>query len=207
MTQRLGLICLALGLLAIFVDTTDAQIRVLQRSNRAFGHWTGPGYHKCNPGPNSSYYNPWTRHNSFLISRTPEFQSRYGQEIHRTPVELHYSNQSANGQPHMMAPQHFPSAAPMNADFVPARGRSDEETDDLDDGDDTEFDMIDDEDVEDRFDREVDEMQDGPFGDEPGGIDSERSTQDSPSDDVDDASTSIAPGGEFLPASYPIIGN
>lgn len=203
MTQRLGLICLALGLLAIFVDTTDAQIRILQRSNRAFGHWTGPGYHKCNPGPNSSYYNPWTRHNSLLISRTPEFQSRFGHEIHRTPVEMLYSNQSVYGQPQMMAPQYYPGSTPMNADFVPSRSATDDEFDDLDD--DTEFEAIEDEDVEDRFDREVDEMEDsdGPFSDEPGGIDSDG--QDSSSDE--DASVLLTPGGAFQPASYPLIGN
>ncbi len=33
------------------------------------GHGIGPGYHWRNPGPNTDYYNPWTMHNSHLISQ------------------------------------------------------------------------------------------------------------------------------------------
>ncbi len=46
---------------------------------RNLGHGFGPGYHSRTPGPNSDYYNPYSAHNSMLISQMgPQPQtSRY----------------------------------------------------------------------------------------------------------------------------------
>ena len=46
---------------------------------RNLGHGFGPGYHWRTPGPNSDYYNPYSAHNSMLISQMgPQPQhSRY----------------------------------------------------------------------------------------------------------------------------------
>ena len=45
------------------------QMRPFQRANRALGLYSGSGYHYQNPGPRSDYYNPYTAHNSGLVSR------------------------------------------------------------------------------------------------------------------------------------------
>ena len=42
--------------------------RPFQRLDRWLGLGNGPGYNWQNPGPDSSYYNPWSAHNSSLIS-------------------------------------------------------------------------------------------------------------------------------------------
>lgn len=218
MTKQLGLVCLTLGLLIFTADTTFAQFGPIQRSNRALGHWNGPGYHRCNPGPDSSYYNAWSQKNSFLISRTPQYLSRYGHEAFPTPIELLHSGQSAYGQPPAMVNPgvYYPTAAPMNADFVPSQRTK---RDVRDAGEDRDF-SIDDEgfggndfqagrdDVEDRFDAEVDSMDeidgDDGFG-EPGKLE-DNEAQGSPSDKLEDESASTTPGSLILPISHSRIG-
>ena len=80
MLNRTKTVCLILGLLVTAASTANAQYRapfnVVPRINRALGHWNGFGYHTCNPGPDSSYYNPWTVKNSYLISRSPQYLSK-----------------------------------------------------------------------------------------------------------------------------------
>jgi len=208
MTKQLGLICLSLGLLFIFAGTSDAQYGLIQRSNRALGHWNGPGYHRCNPGPNVSYYNTWTQKNSFLISKSPQFLSRYGHELNPTPMGLLYSGQSAHGQPPMMANPGYHGAT-MNADFVPAQrdSRDDEDEDDDEsdfEADDDSDDFQADEDLEDRFDEEVDRMDDSDAGfSDPGELDADTEAQDSPSDEAAEATSALLnPGSLFLPASH-----
>jgi len=41
---------------------------------RWLGQGFSDGYHKCNPGYDSSHYNPYSAHNSFLYSQTLEFR-------------------------------------------------------------------------------------------------------------------------------------
>lgn len=53
----------------IFSSVSTAQNRRLSRWG---GEWFSDGYHRGNPGPNSDYYNPYTAHNSLLISENPE---------------------------------------------------------------------------------------------------------------------------------------
>ena len=45
------------------------QIRPVHKFNRALGLWAGSGYHYQNPGPQGGYYNPYTAHNSGLITQ------------------------------------------------------------------------------------------------------------------------------------------
>jgi hypothetical protein len=207
---RYGLICLALGLFVMVADDCQAQMRIghqlVQRPFRALGHGSGPGIHHCNPGPDVSYYNPWSHKNSFLISRSPEYLNRFGHEAQRSPMSLLYSSGSAYSHQPNPTNSLQSSAVPITADFVPSTPKpADTDTDT--------------EKVEDRFDEEVDKMEDA------GGFDSLEEeagdSQDSPSNNDDsqgaasdqDGTTASAgasllhPGGVFLPVSQPVFGN
>lgn len=47
----------------VFSSVGSAQIK---RPLRWLGQGFSDGYHQCNPGPNSDYYNPYSEHNSYL---------------------------------------------------------------------------------------------------------------------------------------------
>ena len=225
MVRRIGWICLAVGLLAMSTESAQAQIftprQHAQRPLRYLGLGNGPGYHRCNPGPNVGYYNPWNKHNSFLISKSPQYLSRYSHEFHPSPMDLLYSQQQGFGrgvQPNIYG------TVPMNADFVPAANRakddddSDQE-DDLDEGfdDSDDDDSMESDDVEDSFEFEADKMD----SDEVGGFDSlEESAkgetesggdfEKSPSDngagageDFDDDSVLLVPTPRYIPTRFP----
>ena len=131
-------ICLAAaGLLSVvFADQCQAQLgrghQPIQRPGRFLGLGYGIGYHHCNPGPDTSYYNPWSRHNSMLISNSPEYHARYGQ-VNRDPYQILLS-QNSNFSPGFG--QQIPGglqSAPVTVDaqFEPIpTGRNDEETND-----------------------------------------------------------------------------
>ncbi len=56
--------------------------RPIQRLDRWLGVGNGPGYHWRNPGPDVSYYNPWSEVNSSLVSG-------YGIPPYGTPTGYH----------------------------------------------------------------------------------------------------------------------
>lgn len=226
MQKGLVTVCLCLGLLATAMSSADAQYRrpfqVVPRVNRALGHWNGFGYHTCNPGPDSSYYNPWTQKNSFLISQSPEFLSRFGHEQIPTPMELLHSGstyqQSAYGaQSAYGSDVDVPST--LNADFVPNDRDEDEEDEDIDvdeefDEDEQEFDeggeFTPRSEYEDRFDEDAEGIEEGsdPFDEQ---AEAFEGTQDpgvlGGSDDQEEPSTNGSstrrdPGSIFLPASH-----
>ncbi|QEG21345.1 hypothetical protein [Mariniblastus fucicola] len=228
MAQRIGWICLAFGVFALCTETSEAQVfgshQVLQRPLRALGHGNGPGYHRCNPGPDVGYYNPWSHKNSFLISQSPEFLARYGHELQPSPMQLLRSGQNAYGQPLSYGSQPagmFPTTAPLNADFVPARSNSDlEELDDDQNELDTESNPADSK-IEDRFEEDAEAMRANEYGGfdslkddadetaDPDSFDSDAS-QSSPSDESpepesdgsEDGASLLSPHGVFLPASH-----
>lgn len=215
MARRIGWICLAFSIVAFFADNAEAQRfyrieRAVQAPYRYFGHGNGPGYHYRNPGPDSSYYNPWTQKNSFLISKSPQFLARYGNELPRTPLEiLQQGGNTSWGQQHGYAQPHpasaFPSAAPLRADFVPATKASEEE-----DKMEMEKEEMSDDKIEDRFEEEADsldddpddfDMDDTPFGsvtdDAVGGFNSLKDALDTPGDTI-----LLPPIKSFRPASH-----
>ena len=55
----------------------------LQAGFRWLGQGWSAGYHHNNPGPNTDYYNPYTAHNSYLISQQPGYQAAYHQYRNR----------------------------------------------------------------------------------------------------------------------------
>jgi len=56
--------------------STFASAQPIQKPLRWLGQGYSAGYHRCNPGPDTSYYNPWNAHNSMLISNLPQFQNQ-----------------------------------------------------------------------------------------------------------------------------------
>ena len=61
-----------------FVAEASAQNRFGHRPLRWLGQGFGDGYHRCNPGYDSSHYNPYSAHNSFLYSQTPQYKAITG---------------------------------------------------------------------------------------------------------------------------------
>ncbi len=124
MARQFGWICLALGLFMMSAQTSPAQMRIghqfPQRAFRALGHGNGPGHHHCNPGPDVSYYNSWSQKNSFLVSQSPQYLSRYGHETERSPMQLLHSGQSPYA-PSTPIGGFYGNTVPMNADFVPSK--------------------------------------------------------------------------------------
>lgn len=59
----------ALLVMTTFSSVSSAQLRNRQHVLRWMGQGFGDGYHQCNPGPNSDYYNPYSAHNSWLHSQ------------------------------------------------------------------------------------------------------------------------------------------
>lgn len=51
------------------VEAEAQRWRPLQQTHRYLGLWSGSGYHHCAPGPHGGYYNPYTAHNSGLVSQ------------------------------------------------------------------------------------------------------------------------------------------
>lgn len=165
MPKQIHLLIAAVLFAVVSTQTNSAEAQhlrsgqPLQAGFRWLGQGWSAGYHHCNPGPNTDYYNPWTAHNSMLISKMPGYQqghnqygNAYGQPSHA------YSNHSNWGQGHTQS---------IEPTFVPTDDDSDEDdTDnDFDTGDSTDDDSDvgsdDDADFEDpSFD------EDGAFGEE-----------------------------------------
>ncbi len=71
------------GLLVITVlsSVSSAQLRNRQPLLRWMGQGFGDGYHQCNRGPVSDYYNPYSAHNSLLQSSTYPYQDPYSDRL------------------------------------------------------------------------------------------------------------------------------
>ena len=72
LTRVFGFV-MAVAVVALMTTDSFAQIRPAQKALRFLGQGYGNGYHKCSPGPNSDYYNPYSAHNSFLVSQSPQY--------------------------------------------------------------------------------------------------------------------------------------
>ena len=106
-----------------FPAISNAQYRferyqpLLQRSNRILGAWHGHGRHWRTPGHDSSYYNPWSAHNSALVTQGYPIDANVGpQYYHPAPVQA-FPNQP-------IAPQ--PPTTPLGGSYSPF---SDEDVD------------------------------------------------------------------------------
>ena len=69
---------LAVAMVTLMTTHSLAQIRPAQRVLRLIGQGYGDGYNLCAPAANSNYYNPYSAHNSFLVSQSPKYLSMMG---------------------------------------------------------------------------------------------------------------------------------
>ena len=73
--KRMVLLTSVILLSGILTSNAEAQTSLgRQRPLRWLGQGYSDGYHRCNPGHDSSYYNPYSFHNSMLYSQTADFQ-------------------------------------------------------------------------------------------------------------------------------------
>ncbi len=76
-----------LALSAVVIATlfgSVASAQPFQKPLRWLGEGFSAGYHRCNPGPDADYYNPWNAHNSMLIHKLPQFQNETFQSYNMT---------------------------------------------------------------------------------------------------------------------------
>lgn len=72
--KKILIAVVAVTLVATIVEDCQAQKTFRRRTTlRVLGQGFSDGYHRCNPGYDTSYYNPYSAHNSYLVSRTPEY--------------------------------------------------------------------------------------------------------------------------------------
>jgi hypothetical protein len=65
---------LSIGAIGTIASDCQAQNTFKRyRPLRWLGQGFSDGYHRCNPGYESSYYNPYSAHNSQLVSQSPEY--------------------------------------------------------------------------------------------------------------------------------------
>jgi len=94
-----------------------ASAQPIQQPLRWLGQGFSAGYHRCNPGPDTSYYNPWSAHNSMLISKLPQFQNQKFQPLgtsdlssrpiyHGVPFSVYAAPKSQHNYAHGMYQQH-----------------------------------------------------------------------------------------------------
>ena len=133
MPKQIHLIVAAMAFAVISTQTTPAEAQhlrsrqPLQAGFRWLGQGWSAGYHHRNPGPNTDYYNPYTAHNSMLISRMPGNQSGYNQYGYHSGLPTssypNYASGSSWGHGH--------GAQSIQPTFVPV----DDDLDSEDDGD------------------------------------------------------------------------
>ena len=62
-----------------------------RRPLRWLGQGYSDGYHRHNPGHDTSYYNPYTAHNSALVSQSPEYQAILVQQANQQPTQRFFA--------------------------------------------------------------------------------------------------------------------
>jgi len=62
-----------------------------RRPLRWLGQGYSDGYHRHNPAHDTSYYNPYTAHNSTLVSQRPEYQAILAQQASQQPTQRFFA--------------------------------------------------------------------------------------------------------------------
>ena len=130
-----------------------------RRPLRWLGQGYSDGYHRCNPGHDTSYYNPYTAHNSNLVSQSPEYQALLAQQASQQPTQRFFAGVpfSVYAAPNQLTPGlHNLPGQQVQGSFSPSVGSGVDENSFEDDND-----FEDDSDFEDDNDfREDDEFRD-----------------------------------------------
>ena len=61
------------------------------RPLRWLGQGFSDGYHRHNPGHDTSYYNPYSAHNSSLVSQSPEYLAVIAQQANQQPARRFFA--------------------------------------------------------------------------------------------------------------------
>lgn len=111
-----------------FSSVSQAQYRdhsrrrpLLQRTNRILGVWQGNGRHWRTPGHDSSYYNPWSAHNSALVSQGYEPNTYQGQGQFYVPAPSTQFGTDPFYQPQQQPTPRVPTPtnAPLGGSYEP----------------------------------------------------------------------------------------
>ena len=115
-----------------------------RRPLRWLGQGYSDGYHRHNPGHDTSYYNPYTTHNSTLVSQSPEYQALLAQQASQQPTQRFFAGVpfSVYAAPNQLTQglQNLPGQQ-VQGTFSPSVGSGllDSEEDEDDFGDDNDF--------------------------------------------------------------------
>ncbi len=109
----------------VFPAVSHAQYRysnrqpLLQRPARILGVWHGSGRHWQTPGHDPSCYNPWSAHNSALVSQGNEGQTHYGHGHYHAPTPIpNYGVDPLYHPTPTLRPQR-PTEAPLGGSYEP----------------------------------------------------------------------------------------
>ena len=98
-----------------------------RRPLRVIGQGFSDGYHKYNPGHDTSYYNPYSEHNSALVSQSPEYLAILAQQASQQPARrffagVPYSVYAAPSQSNSHSNSQFPPSPDVSGTFSPSVG-------------------------------------------------------------------------------------
>ena len=99
-TRILGFSLSIVIVVTVFSSVGSAQ---LKRPLRWLGQGFSDGYHQCDPGPNSDYYNPYSAHNTYLYHQNPQPIAGYSSS------KYHQATRAKKSVPFSVyaAPKHF----------------------------------------------------------------------------------------------------
>ena len=109
-----------------------------RRPLRWLGQGYSDGYHRHNPGHDTSYYNPYTAHNSTLVSQSPEYQAILAQQASQQPTQRFFAGVpfSVYAAPNQLTPGlHNLPGQQVQGTFSPSVGSGLSDSDEGDFGD------------------------------------------------------------------------
>ena len=109
-----------------------------RRPLRWLGQGYSDGYHRHNPGHDTSYYNPYTAHNSTLVSQSPEYQAILAQQASQQPTQRFFAGVpfSVYAAPNQLTPGlHNLLGQQVQGTFSPSVGSGLSDSDEGDFGD------------------------------------------------------------------------
>ena len=94
-----------------------------RRPLRVLGQGFSDGYHKYNPGHDTSYYNPYSEHNSALVSQSPEYLAILARQASQQPARRFFAGvpYSVYAAPSQSNSQ-FPPSPDVSGTFSPSVG-------------------------------------------------------------------------------------
>ena len=144
-----------------------------RRPLRWLGQGYSDGYHRHNPGHDTSYYNPYTAHNSNLVSQSPEYQALLAQQASQQPTQRFFAGVpfSVYAAPSQLTPGlHNLPGQQVQGSFSPSVGSGLLDSDnDFSSTEDNDFSSTEDNDLQDDEDNDFRGEDDSDFRDEDDG--------------------------------------